>query len=418
MQPHRTPPSPATRRRGAPSAITPRHSPSPRPRRARRFQCRVDAYGVRDLHHPVHHGRAVGWSAHLRGPRDRRPPATPTRHRPAGPSRSTPPRRTQHHRQSGRLPNDTTPAFTFTASEEGSTSSAASTPRRSRPAPPRSPCAALSDGQHTFEVRATDPAGNTDADTGGLDLHGRHRSRPTPPSPAVRRQLTNDTTPTFTFTASEAGSTFQCRVDATAFEACTTPFITRRAVGWPAHLRGPSDRRRPVTPTRRRRPRRSRSTLSHPTPRITAGPAAGSTTNHDTADVRASPRPRRARRPVPHRRHGVRRLHRPVHRRPRWPTAAHLRGPRHRRCRQHRPDAGEPDLHGRHRRAGHQHHRQSGQLHQRHHAGVHLHRVRGGLDVPVPRRRHGVRGLHHPVHQRCVGRRGSHLRGPRNRPGR
>ncbi len=37
---------------------------------------------------------------------------------------------------------------------------------------------------------------------------------------------TSDNTPTFSFTATEAGSTFACRVDAAAFAACTTPFTT------------------------------------------------------------------------------------------------------------------------------------------------------------------------------------------------
>ena len=36
---------------------------------------------------------------------------------------------------------------------------------------------------------------------------------------------TNDSTPTFSFT-SEAGATFECRVDAAAFASCSSPFTT------------------------------------------------------------------------------------------------------------------------------------------------------------------------------------------------
>ena len=104
-------------------------------------------------------------------------------------------------------------------------SSAGSTRRRSRPAPRRSRPAALSDGAHTFEVRATDAAGNTDT------------------SPASRSFTVDTTPPDTTITAgpagthqrqhadvllhaTEAGSTFQCRVDAAAFASCSSPFTT------------------------------------------------------------------------------------------------------------------------------------------------------------------------------------------------
>ena len=82
----------------------------------------------------------------------------------------------------------------------------------------------LTDGPHTFEVRAIG------AD--GVD-----------PSPAARSftvatvapdtsitggpsGTTGDLTPTFAFTATEPGATFECRVDAAAFTSCTSPFTT------------------------------------------------------------------------------------------------------------------------------------------------------------------------------------------------
>ena len=84
----------------------------------------------------------------------------------------------------------------------------------------------LSEGAHTFTVRATDYAGNTDvtpasyawvvdtlAPTTTIDIN--------PPNPS------NDSTPTFTFTGADTpGSgvaSFECQIDSDGFSACTTP---------------------------------------------------------------------------------------------------------------------------------------------------------------------------------------------------
>lgn len=80
----------------------------------------------------------------------------------------------------------------------------------------------LDDGSHTFSVRAVDEDGNVD------------------PSPASRTWAIDTTSPettitsgpsglslsskaTFAFTSSEAGSRFQCRVDAGGWNVCTSP---------------------------------------------------------------------------------------------------------------------------------------------------------------------------------------------------
>ena len=121
--------------------------------------------------------------------------------------------------------NDNTPTFSFTATEAGSTFqcrvdagafAACTTPFTT---------AALSDGAHTFEVRATDTAGNTDP-TPASRAFSVDTTPPDTTITAGPTGATNDNTPTFSFTATEAGSTFQCRVDAGAFAACTTPFTT------------------------------------------------------------------------------------------------------------------------------------------------------------------------------------------------
>lgn len=80
----------------------------------------------------------------------------------------------------------------------------------------------LADGSHTFQVRSIDTAGNVDLspasytwviDTVAPDT--TITANPTNP--------TNSTTATFSFTANEVGSTFQCQIDGGGFAACTSP---------------------------------------------------------------------------------------------------------------------------------------------------------------------------------------------------
>ncbi len=88
----------------------------------------------------------------------------------------------------------------------------------------------LSDGSHTFEVRATDTVGNVDptpaARTWVVDA--------TPPETTITGGPATGATvvvsPTFTFSASEP-STFQCSTDATGFTGCTSPSTPTLADG-------------------------------------------------------------------------------------------------------------------------------------------------------------------------------------------
>ena len=79
----------------------------------------------------------------------------------------------------------------------------------------------LSDGRHTFAVRAIDAADNTDPTpaeyTWVIDTTG-----PTVTLDSVPTVLSNDPDPTFAF-SSEAGATFECKLDGATWAACASP---------------------------------------------------------------------------------------------------------------------------------------------------------------------------------------------------
>jgi Bacterial Ig-like domain len=89
-------------------------------------------------------------------------------------------------------------------------------------ASPYAPAAPLSDGRYTFRVQATDAAGNQNLATREVTVDSAAPSLSINVGPS---DPTNDTTPSFAFTA-EAGVTAQCSVDqgTPAYEACTSPY--------------------------------------------------------------------------------------------------------------------------------------------------------------------------------------------------
>jgi hypothetical protein len=78
------------------------------------------------------------------------------------------------------------------------------------------------DGQHTFEVRARDGAGNLDPTPAGrtwiVDTTPPETTITDGPPSSTSSQATS-----FSFASSEPGSTFECRLDADAWAACSSP---------------------------------------------------------------------------------------------------------------------------------------------------------------------------------------------------
>jgi hypothetical protein len=128
---------------------------------------------------------------------------------------------------SGTSTTDTTPTFAFTSSESGSFECKVDSTSWASCTSPKT-LATLAAGSHTFSVRATDAAGNTDATAASatFTVTVTPAADTTPPDTTITSgpaDVTNDPMPTFAFTATESGSTFQCRIDLGTWAACTSP---------------------------------------------------------------------------------------------------------------------------------------------------------------------------------------------------
>ena len=126
--------------------------------------------------------------------------------------------------------NDSTPEFTFSSDEgsstfecrvDGGSFSACTSPHAT---------ASLADVSHTFEVRATDSANNTDptpaSSTFTVDSTISDTDPPQTTIDSAPADPTNDDTPEFTFSADEGGSTFECRLDSSDpgdWQSCSSP---------------------------------------------------------------------------------------------------------------------------------------------------------------------------------------------------
>ena len=83
-----------------------------------------------------------------------------------------------------------------------------------------SPAAPLADDSYTFRVRATDAAGNQTTETRAFSVDAQAPNTTINSGPAG---LTNNSSPSFEFSSSEGGSTFECRLDSESYETCSSP---------------------------------------------------------------------------------------------------------------------------------------------------------------------------------------------------
>lgn len=124
---------------------------------------------------------------------------------------------------------DATPSFAFGSSEAGSTFECSLDEATFTDCAGNDgayTAATIDDGSHTLAVRAVDAAGNVD-DTPATRSFTIDATAPETTIISVTGGgITNDTTPTFEFESSEAGSTFECSLDATHFGPCSGPGAT------------------------------------------------------------------------------------------------------------------------------------------------------------------------------------------------
>ena len=140
--------------------------------------------------------------------------------RPARPPDTAPPRATITSGPSGTV-RSSEATFRFSSSESGSTFACRLDESAFVPCTSPRTYSRLSDGSHTFAVRATDAAGNTGdpaVRSWRIDTTAPAATITSGPSGAVASR-----TATFTFLSSEQGSSFQCRLDGANFSSCASP---------------------------------------------------------------------------------------------------------------------------------------------------------------------------------------------------
>ena len=129
------------------------------------------------------------------------------------------------------------PASPSPTASPASASAASSTAAASAPAARPQSYSGLSQGVHSFQVKARDAAGNES----GSASYGWTVDTQAPPSPTIDSgpsDPSNSTSASFTFSDSEPGVSFRCQLDGGGFSACSSPAGLQRAQPGRAQLPG------------------------------------------------------------------------------------------------------------------------------------------------------------------------------------
>src|SRR5204863_524204 len=118
--------------------------------------------------------------------------------------------------------NSSSASFSFTATEAGSSFACQLYASAFALCVSPQSYSGLANGSHTFQVRATDPAGNTDP-TPASYTWTVDTTAPDTTITAAPPAVSNSSSASFSFTATEAGSSFACQLDASAFALCVSP---------------------------------------------------------------------------------------------------------------------------------------------------------------------------------------------------
>jgi hypothetical protein len=121
--------------------------------------------------------------------------------------------------------SSTEPGSTFQCSRDGAAFAACTSPKS---------YAALADGSHSFQVRATDVAGNADASPASYSWVVDTTPPNTTIGPTTPPASSNSTSASFDVASSEPGSSFQCSLDGAAYAACSSP-VAYSGLGNGAH---------------------------------------------------------------------------------------------------------------------------------------------------------------------------------------